>query len=88
MNWKRLLVNPDEPIRDEALRVLMEIARDDDAELTIRGQCAEVALIDIREHRSMSDEVGEQRAEMNAQISRMEDAYLELREAMDALPQS
>lgn len=78
----------DNACRDRALDVLLDLAENRDLESAERGQAAEVILIDIREHRGIADEVGQQRDEMNEQIARMESAYLDLREAMDALPKA
>lgn len=78
----------DNACRDRALDVLLDLAENRDLESVERGQAAEVILIDIREHRGIADEVGQQRDEMNEQIARMESAYLDLREAMDALPKA
>jgi hypothetical protein len=76
----------DDTIRYRAIHELMAIAADEDADNAMRGQAAEVVLIDIREHRSLDDETSEQRDAMNAQLERMESAYTDLRKAMDELP--
>lgn len=76
----------DDTIRYRALHELMALATDEDVDTSLRGQCADVVLADIREHRALDDEGRDLRESMRAQLERMETAYEDLRQAMEKLP--
>jgi hypothetical protein len=80
------MTDPAEIRRLKAVAALLSIAEDENENSGERIVAAEIVLTDDRECRALEDETFEQRERMNDQIARMESAYNEPRDAMDALP--